>query len=145
MDSLEIQRTDLNLLLDSYKNNVELSTLMLEQLRNIGNSQEKFLEDQKIILEKNKEVLACLLKISDKLGLCSEELKNANSKLIESEKVFATYKEEEKSMFQKISSKINLVYVGMGTLIVSLLGIIYLLIEKLHMIEDIYRILVKGS
>lgn len=145
MDSLEIQRTDLNLLLDSYKNNVELSTLILEQLRNIGDSQEKFLEDQKIILEKNKEVLGCLLKISEKLGLCSEELKSANAKLIESEKVFATYKEEEKSMFEKISSKINLVYVGMGSLIISLLGIIYLLIEKLHILEEISRQIGIGS
>jgi predicted PurR-regulated permease PerM len=149
MADQDIQKADLYLLLDSYKNSVELSTIIMEQLRQITDLQSKFNETGTGSIQKQKEIYNSLEKIANLLESYSNNIKNSNDKvydkIIEFEKSLSTFQVEQKGLFGKVGSRINLVYVGLGTLIVSLISIIYLLIEKLHLISDIANKLGVGS
>jgi uncharacterized UPF0160 family protein len=137
----DIQKADLYLLLDSYKNSVELSTVIMEQLRQIADLQTKFNEEESNSLEKQKEIYDCLANIAKLLKTYSGDIKNSNEKVYEKiinfEQTLSTFKEEQRGLFGKVGGKINLVYVGLASLIASLIWIIYLLIEKLDILSKI--------
>ena len=137
----DIRKDDLYLLLDSYKNNIELSTIIMEQLRQISESQINLTENIKGLIDRGNEVTKSLLEIANSMKEYSDSVKNSSDKLIDKvgdyEKHLSVFETEQKGLFAKVGSKINLVYIGMGTLVISLLGIIYLLLEKLHILAEI--------
>ena len=120
---------------------MELSTIISEQLRRIAELQTQFNDEEKLTLEKQKEIYDCLLNIVDLLKTHSDNIKNSNEKvhdkIVSYEKKLIEFQTEQKGLFGKVGNKINLVYIGLGSLIISLFGIIYLLVEKLHIISDI--------
>jgi len=149
MAEQDIQKTDLYLLLDSYKNSVEISTVIMEQLRQIADLQNKFNDGGRDSLTKQQDVFRCLENIVSLLKKYSDDIESSNtrvhSKITDFEKNLSIFEATQEGRFGKVGSKINLVYVGLGSLVVSLLGIIYLLIEKLHLIAEIAKQLGVGS
>jgi predicted PurR-regulated permease PerM len=138
-----LNRADLYLLLDSYKNNVELSTVISEQLRQIAELQTQFNNEEKTSVQKQKEIYNCLLNIVELLKTHSDNIKDSNDRvyntIVSYEKNLIEFQTEQKGLFGKVGNKINLLYVGFCSLIISLLGIVYLLVEKLHMLADIAK------
>jgi len=144
-----LNRADLYLLLDSYKNSVELSTVIMEQLRQIAELQAQFHVEEKESLQKQKEIYNCLTNIIQILKSHSDNIKSSNDRVHDKinsyEKSLSTFQAEQEGLFGKVGNKINLVYVGLGSLIISLVGIIYLLVEKLEILKGIEKILGVGE
>jgi hypothetical protein len=144
-----LNRADLYLLLDSYKNSVEISTVISEQLRQIAELQTKFSDEEKDLLQKQKEIYDCLLKIVDLLKTYSNEIKESNDKVSLTitgyEKNLATFQVEQKGWFDKVISRIYLIYIGIGSVVISLCGIIYLLLNKIEILSEIAKNLGIGS
>jgi len=115
-----LSKDDLYLLLESYKNSVEMNTLISQQLSSIltvlqvckteGQQIEKSVKDK-------IDVASLMIeKIRDKLEIHEKENIRSNGKII---------------------NRVNLLYVAIGSMVLSLFWIIYQLIDKYAILQSI--------
>jgi hypothetical protein len=117
-----LQKEDLYLLLESYKNSVEMNTVISQQLTSIMEVL-KHDKDASILRDDNLGD-----KIDDALALCikiKERLEDHNIKNI--------------SGMGKIVNKVNIIYVAFGSIVLSLIVLIITILNRNQLIEDIAR------
>lgn len=134
-----LSREDLTLLMESYRNTIELHTTLLEQ-------QKQVLQFQHTIIEKQDSILGKQSKVCDKLTDVTKHLETCASNIAESNKsITATYlsiKKDVEDEVEKVGDKIegtrvenvtqhsaitNKIYVGMvgsGMIIITLIGLL---------------------
>ncbi len=115
-----LSKDDLFLLLESYKNSVEMNTLISQQLSTILETVQQCKEDN-VNLESN---------LKEKIEAAIKEI----------EKIQNSSNVHDKEMIKghgKILNRTNLLYVGMGSIIIALIMLVYQVIGKLDLIEKI--------
>jgi hypothetical protein len=112
-----LNKEDLYLLLESYKNSVEMNTVISQQLTSILDA----LKEGKVDLSTSNTDLKSLLK--DAAVNCE----NVKDKMVSHDK-------ESLASHSKIFNKINLLYVGVGSIVIGLLGVIITLVTKYNQI-----------
>jgi hypothetical protein len=116
-----LNKEDLYLLLESYKNSVEMNTLISQQLTSISDALTLF-KDDFVGLDVNIQK-----KLDNAMSSCGRI----------SDKIEAHEKESIKS-HSKIFNKINLLYVGIGSIV---LGIIVMAIQLIGKYEQLIHTL----
>jgi hypothetical protein len=108
-----LNKKDLFLLLESYKNSVEMNTLISQQLTTILDA-----------LGSNKaDLIAFEAALDGKLDKASNDCEKVRE-------VMQTHDKESLKSHSKIFNKINLLYVGIGSIVISLFGLVYMIIIK---------------
>jgi len=128
-DIRSLSREDLFLLMDQYKNTVELNTILLEQLKQILGQQSDIVRDQKHLCDSINSVL-------EKMGVC-------NIHIAEVQKDFLTQQLDGKLQCSKdhsgITLKIYAVYGLFGTIAASTIWLAIQLTSKFALIESMAR------
>ena len=118
--SENLSKDDLFLLLESYKNSIEMNTIISQQLT---------------------AILDYLSKFEDHDAIADKELKDKFSELVKTlENIKEKYESHDKDGIRssdKILYRINILYVAFGSIIASLLWLIYQLASKYEMIHAI--------
>jgi CHASE3 domain sensor protein len=115
-----LSKEDLFLLLESYKNSVEMNTLISQQLTTIQDLVSQC-KDEQSGLESN--VIKHLDDISE---LCNKVR----------DKIEAHDKESLKG-FSKLANRVNILYVATGSLVISLIVLIIQIVEKFDLLKHI--------
>ena len=115
-----LHKEDLFLLLESYKNSVEMNTLISQQLSGILDILRQC-KDDSVLMEVN---------IKDKIIVVEVIIEKIRDKLEGHEK-------ENIKSSGKIINRVNLLYVAIGSMVISLFWVIYQLIDKYSLLEAI--------
>lgn len=115
-------RSDLILLMESYRNTFESNTILLEQ-------QKHLIEQWKALVDEQKATTQALNKIVDKINESIETVKTYHS-LVAGEG-------------EKLKGKVNLLYVGIGAIIIPLFAFVLKITTHLDLLEDIANYLSK--
>lgn len=145
----KLSKNDLFILMESYKNNIQLNTTLLEQ-------QKQLLIMNSSAIEKQKELCDSLDKFIEKVTKCSEQLSENHVKLINlldektttinahvtekansvtSQMVTCSVKTDE--ALNTIKSKVNLLYVGIGSIVLAVIGLSVVYADKFLHLQDI--------
>jgi len=119
-DNERLGKDDLYLLLDSYKNSVEMNTIISQQLTNILD----------VIQQKDSistDYLNAIIKLADKI---TDKLDAHNTDSIKNMGIIV-------NSIGKLSNKINLLYVAFGSIVISLIVLIISIINKYDLIHSI--------
>lgn len=115
-----LQKEDLFLLLESYKNSVEMNTLISQQLRTIS----ELIQQRK---EETSELETNLKERIDKVGETAEKVRDK----------LESHNAESIKGIGKLGNKVYLLYIGVGSIVLSLIGLIFLLLDKFKILESI--------
>jgi len=138
---MELSRDDLFLLMQSYENTIKLNTMLLEQHKQL-------IEDQNKILTKQIESTTKLGTIFDGIeaigSALSDSLQEIRERKNDIEQVKDTIQEkmnehhlENIKLFGNLKMGMNITYIAISSLIVSLLGLSYTVFTKLELLEKI--------
>ena len=134
-----LSRKDLTLLMESYRNTIELHTTLLEQQKQVLDFQHTIIEKQDSMLGKQSKVYDQLSALVKSLGSCATNLEKNNKSIIET---LSSVKDGVEDEVEKVGTKIegtrvenvtqhsaitNKIYVGMvgsGMIIITLIGVI---------------------
>jgi len=116
-------------MMDTYSNMITMNTILLEQHK-------KSVETQQGIIRKQEDIVVKQEDIINKLSKTSENI--ADLKL-----TLTTHKSEYTEQHGKLSTKVQIAMYSMGTVIVSLIGLIYTIISHNSLISKIYDIVIK--
>ena len=131
-----LSRDDLFLLMESYRNTIELNTTLLEQ-------QKQIIEGNKKILDSNTEICERIEAVADKLDACTIELSKTHQQWNETRLQYNATNTQE---HLKLKNHLNVVVVAMGTLCVGIIGASIKAVytfsswsEEIHLLEHIAR------
>jgi predicted PurR-regulated permease PerM len=124
-----IQKEDLFLLLESYKNSVEMNTVISQQLRTIHEVLNAC-KDETSALETNLKEL-----IEKAIDAAEKARDKIDSHNVESIKDIGQI---DRSV-GKLTNKIYLLYIGVGSIVLSLFWVIYQLIDKYELLVSIAK------
>lgn len=134
-----LSREDLTLLMESYRNTIELHTTLLEQQKQVLQFQHTIIEKQDSILGKQSNVCDKLSTLATNLGACANNIAESNKAMTET---YLSIKKDVEDEVEKVGTKIektrlenvtqhsaitNKIYVGMvgsAVIIITLIGII---------------------
>lgn len=140
-DSVEksLSREDLTLLMESYRNTIELHTTLLEQQKQVLQFQHTIMEKQDSILGKQSKVYEQLSTLATNLGSCASNIDESNKSMT---KTLISIKDNVEDEVEKVGTKIegtrietikqhsaitNKIYVGMvgsAVIIITLIGLL---------------------
>ncbi len=144
---------DLFVLMESYKNNIELSTMLLEQ-------QKQLLSHQNIIIEKQKKQCDSLSKLLERISnvierqdKCATDVIKIQNELINNQNNVKNEIGQTQTIMRMEITKDhgglkNLlygVYSAIGVVIIALIGLLITVIDKLHILKDIASKMVVGE
>ena len=131
-----LSRDDLFLLMESYRNTIELNTTLLEQ-------QKLIIDGNKVIVESNKQIVERIEEVAKKLDACTQEISKTHH--IWSERRLE-YNAENTKEHLKLKGYLNILSITIGTLCVSIIGSAIKAVtiftswsEEIHMIEHISK------
>jgi len=138
---MELSRDDLFLLMQSYENTIKLNTMLLEQHK-------KLIEDSNKILSRQIESTTKLGVIFDGIetigSTLSHSLQEIRDRKNDIDQVKETVHEKMNSyhlehiqLFGSLKTGLNITYVAITSLVISLLGLIYTVFTKLELLEKI--------
>lgn len=148
---------DINLLLASYKNQVEMQTMILDQLKKVSDYQKRVLEKQDGITGEHRDLVDSLKNISEKLETLVTQMKKSQDAITTSntnlsnsldtksndlKNDIGTFRHENQGSLSTVVNKIHLGWIGMGTIILGILGFVLAYLDKNnHIIELLKNIL----
>lgn len=122
-----LSKEDLFLLLESYKNSVEMNTVISQQLTNIIDTMKACRDDTTIIESNLLNRIDNAISISDKL---KEKLELHNIDAIKRGATSVTG-------MGRLSNKVNLVYVAIGSVVVSVILLVIQVVQRHDLIKAI--------
>jgi hypothetical protein len=139
----QLSKQDLYILMESYKNNIQLNTTLLEQ-------QKQLLVLHETATNKQKELCDNIDDLIDKLSSCSKTIFDNQVKLDTNVLIVSNKISLENSNLSKehstISKQIYVAMVGMATIIISIIGMAISYSSKFNEISDILlKHIVKGG
>jgi hypothetical protein len=132
--------------MESYKNNIQLNTTLLEQ-------QKQLMIMNTSAIEKQRELCDTLDKFIENLTKCSQTLSENHSKVVKliedgnncitntisSQMITCSVKTEQEHT--SIKNKINLLYVGIGSIVLAVIGLTTVFADKfLHLSEIVTKV-----
>lgn len=122
-----LSRDDLFLLMEAYRNNIEISTTLLQQQNQIVEQLQKTTANQ-------EKICGSIDGVADKLDASAQQMSTTYQEIIvEKTKCQAEVSKEHGTIIHRV----NLVYVGIGTL---LLPLVVFLVQAFDRLELIHRI-----
>ena len=138
---MELSRDDLFLLMQSYENTIKLNTMLLEQHKQLIEDQNKILTKQIESTTKLGNIFERIESIGTTLSDSLQEIRDRKNDIEEVKDVIQErmniYHMENVKQFGSIKLGMNITYVAIGSLIVSLLGLTYTVFTKLELLEKI--------
>ena len=128
-NTVPLNKEDLYLLLESYENQINSNRTLMEQ-------QSKLLEQHNQILDKQKEICE---NVSTVIENMSTHATNISKEKQELDKVILNNKNKCTNDHSSIVSKIHLLYVGIGAIVITLLGLLYNTYDKFEILKDIAK------
>jgi len=131
-----LSRSDLFLLMESYKNTIELNTTLLDQ-------QKLIIDGNRLVMESNVNICLRIEEVAKKLDVCAAELVKTHHQWNESRIIFnATNTEEHlklKGYLNIVAVAIGSLCLGMGGIVIKALSIFHSWGSSIHMIESIAK------
>ncbi len=128
-----LTRDDLILLMESYQNMIIMHQTILDQTTHTVEKLDNIITKQDVISTKQGKLCVTLDNVAGKLDECASALKDSNTSI-------QTHALKSVEDHAKITNKVHLGWVGMGSIIVSLIGIILML---MHYGSDILAAIAK--
>jgi len=125
-----LSRDDLFLLLESYRNTIELNSTLAEK-------QNQLIDLNKHLMSKSMELCTKIEKVAEKLDMCADEMKKTCVTWHDEQVVLKSTATLERT---EIKNKINLVYVGFGACVLPLIGLAYQAFEFHKLLEHIMKL-----
>lgn len=122
-----LTKDDLVLLMESYRNMITMHQTILDQSSKAIEKMDIIITRQDGISTKQGSICNSLSGITDKLKDCAESLKTSNNQV-------QTHHLKSVEEHAKITNKIHVGWIGMGTIAVSLVGLV---LTVLHYAEDL--------
>lgn len=122
MSEDKLTRDDLVLLMESYRNMITMHQTILDQSEKTIEKMDNIATKQDALFSKQSHLCTSLDRVSENLDGASASLKEAAKSAIAHEK-------ETIKQHGKIENKIHLGWIGMGTIIMGLIGLIMMLIK----------------
>lgn len=121
----KLTRDDLVLLMESYRNMITMHQTILEQIGRTISKTEDITKQSEMHLRKQTEICTSLRVISNDVKEISDNL-SINKSSIENF--------EKKSIEQhgKVINKIHIGWIGMGTIVMALIGLVISLLQFMH-------------
>jgi hypothetical protein len=126
-NSDSLSKEDLFLLLESYKNSVEMNTVISQQLTNIIDTMKECKEDSTVIESNLLSKIDNAISIGNKI---QEKLELHNTDTI---KIGAS----DTTSMGKILNKVNLLYVAFGSIVVALILLVVTIVQRYDQIKAI--------
>jgi hypothetical protein len=126
-NSDSLSKEDLFLLLESYKNSVEMNTVISQQLTNIIDTMKECKEDSTVIESNLLSKIDNAISIGNKI---QEKLELHNTDTI---KIGAS----DTTSMGKILNKVNLLYVAFGSIVVALILLVVTVVQRYDQIKAI--------
>ncbi len=127
MSEDKLTRDDLVLLMESYRNMITMHQTILDQ-------SEKTIEKMDNIANKQDSLFSKQGHICNTLDKVSTNLDDTIKGLAESTKAANAHEKETIKQYSQVINKIHLGWIGMGTIIMGLIGLIFMLIKFHQMV-----------
>ena len=128
-----LDKQDLFLLMEAYRNNFETATTLLEQQKNLMDQFQQIISEQKATRES-------LVDVVKNLDVCAQAMDKYHLQL---KTGTIEIKNEVLGELTKVKHKVNLVYVGIGAIIIPLTGFVIATVDKLTTLDAILHTLLK--
>lgn len=128
-DKGALDRDDLFLLLESYRNSITLNTTLLEQQKKLLEKQGEIINRQGLLFDRIDEVLNGMSNHA-KRSTHIEQALEVNQ--IENEAGFT-------KLYSKLANKIYVGWIGMGVIIISLIGLFTSWLHNCNLIKEIAK------
>jgi hypothetical protein len=125
----DLDRDDIFLLLEAYKNQVETNQTLMEQQSRLLAQHNQILDKQQIVCNNVNDVIVKITSLSERDAV-------KHSKLVED---FNTGKLMCVQDHGILKSRISVLYVGITAILIPLMGLLYIAYEKLDMIKTIAK------
>lgn len=155
-----LNKEDLYLLMESYRNMIQMHSTLAEQQKTIIELQNEIMNKQEKLSSKQSTSCDQLEKISKELEGCSANLTKANDNIISSSgridksisTEISTVKDkmgrQQVDLTKQHSSIINRLYISYGlmaSIIIGLVTLIVSLIDKYNLLKDIHNLIHKTA
>jgi len=117
-----LDRQDLFLLMEAYRNNFESLTTLFEQQKGLNESYNKLLKEQ-------ENITTALNKMVDKIDKYTDELQAHHSNINNS--------------LSSIKSKVHITWIGIGAVVIPLIALVTEMIRNLHVLHSVSNYLAK--
>jgi hypothetical protein len=145
---------DFNTLMTSYKNMIEVNTVVFEQLKKIIEIQQSILqktdqdsERQKIILDGLTQLMSTLTSMTTTYKDMSGKLEAHSDNFARESKTFSEkFQNYELNLVKSDSRIVNKIYVAwglMGTISISLIGLVITILQRNSAIEEIAKVILQ--
>lgn len=129
MSEDKLTRDDLVLLMESYRNMITMHQTILDQtsktintLNDIANKQDSLFSKQGQVCNSLQNITSSLTTVTTNLSIATDKIDNMNVKIIDKLQVHEKKSIEEHG---KLLNKIHIGWIGMGSIILGLVGLIY--------------------
>lgn len=126
MSDEKLTRDDLVLLMESYRNMITMHQTILDQISRTMSKTEDITKASDAHLQKQIEICSSLKVISN-------DVKDISSKLSINSNDIEEFEKKAIEQHGKVINKIHIGWIGMGTIVVALIGIVISLLKFLHM------------
>jgi hypothetical protein len=145
---------DFNTLMTSYKNMIEVNTVVFEQLKKIIEIQQNILQKNDQTAEKQKFILDGLTQLLTTLNNMTSAYKDVSDKLEDHAKTFDKETKTFSDKFQnyelnlvrtdsRLVNKIHIAWGLMGTIVISLIGLVITMVQRNSMVDEVMKIAVQ--
>jgi hypothetical protein len=150
--------SDLKLLMDNYQNVVQLNTILLEQQKKIIELQQQIMTKQEAETKNQERTCDRLDSVVEKLRICIEKLEKTN------DVIYAACEDIERNIIKRvdhvddsftrfsvdtvkqhsgINRNVYVAWIGTGTVIVALVGLLITVFGKFELLNDVHDLLNK--
>lgn len=156
--SKSLSRDDLMLLMESYRNTIQMHTTLLEQQKAVISSQNELLSKQDEILKKQHQVCTNIDTITKevegyirKFDELNQAIKSKHQELVTNitgqtgniETKLDTSMLDTIKNYSSLRNRIYIALIGMGVIVVSLITLNITAFDKFETLNDIYVLLLK--
>lgn len=153
---------DLKLLMGNFQNIIQMSTILVEQQKQLLESQQRVIGNQDGINTNQNEAYKQLMTMTNKLSECADHLDETNEsmknlfstlqttisndlstitgKLNTASTKHITWEKDVAKQHTAINKNVYVAWVGMGTLVLGLIGLLITAYERSDILKDIFEI-----
>lgn len=155
MTDNDLSKQDLFILMESYKNNIQLNTTLLEQQKQMIVVNTKFLEKQEELCKSVNEIVEKLancskmtsenyLTLSNNVNIMSSNIKSFKDDITnEIKNEVNTNCLKSSNEHSNLSTKIYVCMGGMITIVIAIIGLAVTYAEKFHNLKEVVKPLLK--
>lgn len=154
-NKLSLSSEDIKLLMGNYQNIIQMSTILLEQQKQLLSIQNQVLQKQEILTSDQNVTHTQLGGVNEKLEGCIKNIqsthdtiqtscvnidKSISDKLTDTKQQVQELKIDTVKQHASINKNVYIAWVGTGTIILALVGLLISIFDKYNTIDKIFEI-----